>query len=684
MATFRENFFAELDAGARWSVPVAINRNNPLPLDDNSVFRSEADLDAYLAGPLVYPGQVIALVEADKTTIYYIDQEGAKQEVGASLAADGKTVVIDNGTITLANMPTDTTKTYNATLVNGVLTWTEPSATTVEGLDTRLTAAEGQINTLNQQVAELGKAFEFKGTAASISTDGKTIYDADGRAIEASIGDVYQIADKEYAYNGELWVELGFNVDLSGYATDEELEAVDTKATNAGTAAANAQTTANEAKTAAGNAATAAQTAQETADQAVEDAEAAAQKAQTGIDNAATAQAAAEAAQITANTAKSNAETNATAIGSLQTVVNGQGEKITALETAKGDHATRISNLETEAAKIAGIQESVNKNAGDISKLSTDLSTAQGTITSHGESITAILGKNTEQDNAIAGIKATADAAAKQTDLEAEIERAGTAEKANADAIKAISDDYLKGADKTELANAIKAINDDYLKSSDKEALTALINAKADQTALEAEVTRATEAEAANKALIDKLTEDVGNVTNIMNFRGVVENTEAGFEEDIKALTDPKDGDVIIYKEQEYVYNNGVWVLFGDAGADAAAISALTNRVAANETAILAINNADTGILAQAKANTTAQITALDLANTYEQKGAAADALTEAKGYTDGLIAALKVKDVDNTTLQLSDTGVASVKAISTDLLVQGELELILNGGSAN
>lgn len=78
MATFRENFFAELDAGARWSVPVAINRNNPLPLDDNSVFRSEADLDAYLAGPLVYPGQVIALVEADKTTIYYIDQEGAK------------------------------------------------------------------------------------------------------------------------------------------------------------------------------------------------------------------------------------------------------------------------------------------------------------------------------------------------------------------------------------------------------------------------------------------------------------------------------------------------------------------------------------------------------------------------------------------------------------------------------
>ena len=59
-------------------------------------------------------------------------------------------------------------------------------------------------------------------------------------------------------------------------------------------------------------------------------------------------------------------------------------------------------------------------------------------------------------------------------------------------------------------------------------------------------------------------------------------------------------------------------------------------------------------------------------------------ALAEAKGYTDTALAAYKVKDVDGTTLQLSETGLASVKAISTDLLVQGELELVLNGGSAN
>lgn len=47
-------------------------------------------------------------------------------------------------------------------------------------------------------------------------------------------------------------------------------------------------------------------------------------------------------------------------------------------------------------------------------------------------------------------------------------------------------------------------------------------------------------------------------------------------------------------------------------------------------------------------------------------------------------LADYKVKNVDGTTLQLSETGVASIKAVSTDLLTQGVEELVLNGGSAN
>ncbi len=70
----REEFFdAKLNA-ALWDVAVSIKRGNPLPLDSNSVFASYAELAAYAAGPLAYPGQIIAVVEETQTKIYYLDQ----------------------------------------------------------------------------------------------------------------------------------------------------------------------------------------------------------------------------------------------------------------------------------------------------------------------------------------------------------------------------------------------------------------------------------------------------------------------------------------------------------------------------------------------------------------------------------------------------------------------------------
>lgn len=55
-----------------------------------------------------------------------------------------------------------------------------------------------------------GGAFHFKGEKASL--------DDLNAIITKNVGDVYQVGDKEYAWNGEEWVELGFNVDLSEYA----------------------------------------------------------------------------------------------------------------------------------------------------------------------------------------------------------------------------------------------------------------------------------------------------------------------------------------------------------------------------------------------------------------------------------------------------------------------------------
>ena len=166
-------------------------------------------------------------------------------------------------------------------------------------------------------------------------------------------------------------------------------------------------------------------------------------------------------------------------------------------------------------------------------------------------------------------------------------------------------------------------------------------------------------------AEIDKLKEDIGNVSNIMNFRGVVDTEAEGFnaDEPFAQIADPKDGDVVLYGEQEYVYNNGIWVLFGDATGNAAAITALAERVTDVETAV----------------NTTLP-------------GAIAQALTDAKTYTDQEIGKIVlpgaaqqsilglIKGTDNK-VNVAD---GEITGISTDLLFQGLNELILNGGNAD
>ena len=59
-------------------------------------------------------------------------------------------------------------------------------------------------------------AFHFKGTADSF--DGTDIIINGQKLTDMQNGDVYQVGDKEYVYDGSKWVELGFNVDLSAYA----------------------------------------------------------------------------------------------------------------------------------------------------------------------------------------------------------------------------------------------------------------------------------------------------------------------------------------------------------------------------------------------------------------------------------------------------------------------------------
>ena len=90
---------------------------------------------------------------------------------------------------------------------------------------------KSEVYTKEEVDAKVAGAFHFAGNAESISADGTTVV-VDGEDVvadESNIGDVYQIGDKEYASNGSKWVELGFNIDLSAYATKDYVDSAITE-----------------------------------------------------------------------------------------------------------------------------------------------------------------------------------------------------------------------------------------------------------------------------------------------------------------------------------------------------------------------------------------------------------------------------------------------------------------------
>lgn len=153
--TIRDSFFDSLKKGAKWDVGVSINRTNPLPLDQYSVFKSETKLDEYIAGAFSYPGQILALVDEDETVIYYLDQNKQKQEVGSMPAVDNKSIKIkiDETTgeeiLTLVGLDNATVGASLIKLADGSIGW---SSTTQEGLTADLTGIKTDISELNTTV----------------------------------------------------------------------------------------------------------------------------------------------------------------------------------------------------------------------------------------------------------------------------------------------------------------------------------------------------------------------------------------------------------------------------------------------------------------------------------------------------------------------------------------------------
>lgn len=182
--------------------PLNFRRGNPNPLDNSSVWASlEAAQNYASTDPVAYVGQILTVVDnaGGVATVYSIqDEAGTLKKVGTSPVGDESTITVaEDGTVSLYGVAGleltrteadgSTTKiNYQPLLVDGKLTWVEPSATTVEGLaaeieglKTRLSAVEITVGNaesgLVKDVADNTAAITAAKEAISAIKDGTTI-----------------------------------------------------------------------------------------------------------------------------------------------------------------------------------------------------------------------------------------------------------------------------------------------------------------------------------------------------------------------------------------------------------------------------------------------------------------------------------------------------------------------------
>lgn len=182
--------------------PLNFRRGNPNPLDNSSVWASlEAAQNYASTDPVAYVGQILTVVDnaGGVATVYAIqDESGTLKKVGTSPVGDESTITVaEDGTVSLYGVAgLELTRTeadgsitkinYQPLLVDGKLTWVEPSATTVEGLaaeieglKTRLSAVETTVGNaesgLVKDVADNTAAITAAEEAISAIKDGTTI-----------------------------------------------------------------------------------------------------------------------------------------------------------------------------------------------------------------------------------------------------------------------------------------------------------------------------------------------------------------------------------------------------------------------------------------------------------------------------------------------------------------------------
>lgn len=711
--------YGEIAAKALLTLDKSFARANGQPLDASEVYYSLDAAKAYAATAQAYIGQKIVVVENNVVTHYSVeDTAGNLKELGAAVIGDEKSITVnDDGSISLYGInslvferdiigedgqPTGEKESvqYQPLMTSAGLVWVEPSKTTVEGLNTLLEALTQRVDTLEDAVNNI----EFTGVAANdkvLSITDKLIsstislgYDKNSKAIK-----LYGKADTE----GNK-AELG-SVDATPFIKDGMLEDVSYNAdnntltfrwnTDSGitedtvilsdiiepyTKGNGIEIDGNSIKI-----------------KLAEDSESFLTVSEaglklSGIQNAIdTAKQAAIDDAASKYATKAAAESNATAIqnlsgridgieavggepnkinsikvnGTEQTIAedksvditvpvkfsdlddnSGFGDRITAAQTKANQAADAASAAQTAAnaaqADVDAVETTVNTHGTKISELET-------TVANHSTKIVALEAADTQHAAEYNALKEIVEGhtttIASKADLTA-LEAVSAKTSANEVAIKTINETTIPGLN-TEIAKKANAA-DVYTKSEigtiaeGKTLVEMIADAKSEASYDDTEIKNSIKANTDALAILNGDAGTTGSVIAIAN---------AQAKKEVAAIVGaaPETFDTL-----EEIAN---WIANDKSGAAAMAAS-----IAANKTAIEAINNETTGILAVAKKYTDDSIAGLPLA-------------------TGNIVGLVKV---DNKTIQAAEDGTISVKAVSTDLLTQGTQELVLNGGNAS
>lgn len=317
--------------------------------------------------------------------------------------------------------------------------------------------------------------------------------------------------------------------------------------------------------------------------------------------------------------AKAAAKTAQDDVNALKGIVGGgiTGSTLTAEITAiKGVQDTQGNNITSISGKLTTAE-------GDIDALEGRMTTAEGTIASN----TTLAQKGV--DNAATAKKAADDAQAAANKNAGDISTINQSLTNLDSQITNIKNNYETKAEVKTIKEGLQGQIDDIKEvlgttGDGEDSIVSRVGAL--ETGVRGINDKIGNAEMPNTTIsgsintinanLNDLIDRVGDVTNIMNFRGVsATDPSTGIVTIGENVIVPVVGDVVIYNAKEFVYADGKWNEYGDASVNAAEITALDGRVdkleATVDTATTGLKDRMTAV--ETKANTNAgNITTLD------------------------------------------------------------------------